>query len=223
MLSAFSLAQKEGKKTAIATLIPTEGTTYRRQQIRVLIGEDGRMSGALSGRLEGNALAKVLAVIKQQQNKVVTLNATDPDEAKLTAKLGGGRSVRLLIEPVLPCKIHNPIEMLRQVANGRQDTVLVSLFSQDGERHPGTSLLFRTDLLQSTLPLALQANVLRDAQDALQFRTSSFKQYYCGGGRCNAWIEFVPQQAAAVETGSHDSYPMVRFGTNPMVYPAISV
>lgn len=224
MLSAFSRAQKEGKKTALATLIQSEGISNHHQHTRILIGEDGQFSGAFSGRLEGAALAKIQTVMKQHRNKLVTLGPADQGTSRLLAKWGRGATIRLLVEPVLTYKIYNPIELLRQISGGKQDAVLVSLFAQDHDHHPGTSLLYRPDLLQSTLPLALQSSVLRDAQDALLTKSSSLRQYLCGGGRCNAWIEFIPQHAAPVVTESNtDNYPMIQIGSSPFLYPAFPV
>ncbi len=224
ILSAFSSAQKEGKKTALATLVRMEGPAHRRHPVRLLIEEDGRLSGAVNGRLEGQTLAKVLSAIKYCQNKLITLDPADRDDATLIRKLGARGTVRLLVEPIQAYKSHNPIELLRQATGGRRDAVLVSLFSLEHDSHPGTSLLYSTNLLQSTLPLALQASVLRDAQDALQTRTSSLKQYHCGGGRCNAWIEFISQQVRPVATDSSvDSYPMISLGSSRFMYPAFPV
>lgn len=56
-----------GKKTALATVVHVEGSSYRRSGERMLITEDGALTGAISGGcLEGDALRKASLVIIQQ-------------------------------------------------------------------------------------------------------------------------------------------------------------
>lgn len=224
ILSAFSHAQKEGKKTVLATLVRMEGISHRRPCTRILIEEDGRLSGAVNGRLEGQSLGKILSAIKHHQNKLITFDPADPGDANLIRKMGARGTVRLLVEPIQAYKSYNPIELLRQVVYGRQDTVLVSLFSLEHDCHPGTSLLYRPNLLQSTLPLAFQANVIKDAQEALENKTSPLKQYNCGAGRCNALIEFIPQTMPVMaDSRGNIAYPMVGIGAGAGRYTGFSV
>lgn len=211
ILNAFAQAQKEGKRAALATVVQVEGSSYRRPGTRMLVTEDGQLTGAFgNGCLEGDALKKALAAISEQQNKLVTYDTSEQDDAKFGVQLGCTGIIRVLFEPIQSYKIHNPIELLRQVISVRQDTVLVSLFSLEHDEQPGTCLLYRTNLLQSTLPLAFQADVIKDAQEALETKTSSLKQYNCTTGRCNGFIQFIPPPIALVIAGAgNDVQPLV--------------
>jgi len=63
----------EEKKTALATVVLVEGSAYRRAGARMLITEDGQLTGAISGGcLEGDALRKARMVILQQEPLLVT-------------------------------------------------------------------------------------------------------------------------------------------------------
>ena len=56
------------KKCALATVVHLEGSSYRRPGARMLIEEDGLLTGAISGGcLEGDALRKALYVIAQNK------------------------------------------------------------------------------------------------------------------------------------------------------------
>src|SRR5438045_9795444 len=86
---AFKEAQQGGRRTALATVVQVEGSSYRRPGARMLVEDNGRLTGAISGGcLEGDALRKALQAINQQQNKLVTYNTLDDDEVEFGAQLG---------------------------------------------------------------------------------------------------------------------------------------
>src|SRR6201990_2541327 len=89
IIAAFERAASAGKQMALATVVHVEGSSYRRPGARMLVTEDGEMTGAISGGcLEGDALRKALLAIIQQQNKLVTYDTTDEDDAKIGVQLG---------------------------------------------------------------------------------------------------------------------------------------
>lgn len=68
ILKAYSEAKATGKKTALATVVKVEGSSYRQPGPRMLVTEDGLLTGAISGGcLEGDALRKVLLSIHQNR------------------------------------------------------------------------------------------------------------------------------------------------------------
>ncbi len=59
IIQSFKKAQAAGKRTALATVVHVEGSSYRRPGARMLVTEDGDLTGAISGGcLEGDALRK---------------------------------------------------------------------------------------------------------------------------------------------------------------------
>src|ERR1700739_2572556 len=147
IVAAYEVAVKAGKKTALATVVLVEGSAYRRAGARMLINEDGQLTGAISGGcLEGDALRKSLHAINQQQNKLVTYDTTDEDDLQFGVQLGCNGIVHILFEPIPDGAGDNPLQLLRQLAGERKDAVLVTLFSPDhAEMQPGTCLLYRED------------------------------------------------------------------------------
>ncbi len=56
---AYDKALLQNKKTALATVVMVDGSSYRRPGARMLVTEDGEITGAISGGcLEGDALRK---------------------------------------------------------------------------------------------------------------------------------------------------------------------
>ncbi len=71
ILQAFKTAQQEGRQTALATVVLVEGSSYRRPGARMLVEDNGKLTGAISGGcLEGDAFKKAMVAIIQQQNKL---------------------------------------------------------------------------------------------------------------------------------------------------------
>src|ERR1700716_4205359 len=101
IIKTFEEAKHQGKKTALATVVHVEGSSYRRPGARMLVTEDGKLTGAISGGcLEGDALRKALLAINQQQNKLVIYDSTDEDDAKFGVQLGCNGIVYILFEPI---------------------------------------------------------------------------------------------------------------------------
>ncbi|MBY0479965.1 MAG: XdhC family protein [Chitinophagaceae bacterium] len=136
---AFDEATKSGKKTALATVVHVEGSSYRRPGARMLVDEDGKLTGAISGGcLEGDALRKALLAINQDKKKLVTYDTTDDDDAKLGIQLGCNGIVSILFEPIDEFIGNNPIDCLRLAVNERKPTVIHTGYSLVDESHYGT-------------------------------------------------------------------------------------
>src|SRR5688572_1845477 len=144
IVKAFRTAEQAGRQTALATVVYVEGSSYRRQGARMLVEEDGRMTGAISGGcLEGDALRKALLAIHQKQNKLVTYNTLDEDDVEFGVQLGCNGIVHILFEPIDPQDENNPIALLERSQLFRREAALVTLFSLHNfhSHQPGTCFL----------------------------------------------------------------------------------
>jgi xanthine dehydrogenase accessory factor len=78
IILAYDKAVAQNKKTALVTVVKVEGSSYRRPGARMLVTEDGELTGAISGGcLEGDALRKARYAMFQQQNKLEVYETTD--------------------------------------------------------------------------------------------------------------------------------------------------
>jgi xanthine dehydrogenase accessory factor len=211
ILKSFEKAEQEGKKTALATVVHVEGSSYRRPGARMLITEDGELTGAISGGcLEGDALRKALSAIVQQQNKLVTYDTTDEDDAKLGIQLGCNGVVHILFEPIKTDQIFNPISLLQRLVNSAEDSVMVTLFSLDHLQQPGTKLLYRNGVSQTALARELQAGLVIAAEEALQKKSSDFRIYQFDNQTVTGFIEFIAAPLELIIAGAgNDVQPLV--------------
>src|SRR6186713_3688909 len=98
IIAAYRMAQEQGKQAALATVVHVEGSSYRRPGARMLITDDGQLTGAISGGcLEGDALRKALLVMAQQKPMLVTYDTMDDDDAKFGVGLGCNGIIQVLL------------------------------------------------------------------------------------------------------------------------------
>ena len=89
IIAAYTLATQTGKKTALATVVKVEGSSYRQPGARMLVTNEGDLTGAISGGcLEGDALRKALLAINQKTNKLITYDTSNEDDLEFGVQLG---------------------------------------------------------------------------------------------------------------------------------------
>lgn len=142
IVQAFDAATRENKKSALATVVHVQGSSYRRPGARMLVTEDGQLTGAISGGcLEGDALRKAVLAITQGKNKLVIYDTTDEEDAKLGVQLGCNGIVSILFEPIDVNAGSHPIHILRNAIAERKSTVIVTGYSLNNGIHFGTAEL----------------------------------------------------------------------------------
>ena len=162
IIRAYDQSVKDGKQSALATVVHVEGSAYRRPGARMLVTDDGQLTGAISGGcLEGDALRKALQVITERRSRLVTYDTMDEDDAKFGVGLGCNGIIQVLFEPIDSKDEYNPIHLLKNAVSKRQTVVLVTLFSllDKKDPQPGTCLLLneegiiagKNDLLKEVL------------------------------------------------------------------------
>ena len=214
ILNAYTQSVSEGKRVALATLVHVDGSSYRRPGARMLVSEEGELTGAISGGcLEGDALQKAMLVMAQQQSRIVTYDTTDEDDDTLGVGLGCNGIIQVLMEPIRPEDTDNQLEFLKKVVAKRQKAVLVTLFSMDNRKgpQPGTCLMMDENgefhgKADSTLDTVIKA----DAREAFRNEKSLFKQYISPEGSHTAFIEFIHPAVSLVVVGAgNDAKPLV--------------
>jgi len=210
ILGAYQKAVAENKKSALATVVKVEGSSYRRPGARMLVTDDGLLTGAISGGcLEGDALRKALSAIHQQENKLVTYDTTDEDDAKFGVQLGCNGIVHILFEPILAEDKFNPIEILKAANDRRENCVIATLFSLENKKQPGSVMLFREKDSFEKITDEILGSIKNDAFDVLKLKLSRFENYPIDGQDFDAFLEFIPPPIQLVIAGAgNDAQPL---------------
>ncbi len=212
IIQAYDQAILEHKSMALATVVKVEGSSYRRPGARMLVTDDGMLTGAISGGcLEGDALRKALLAISQQKNKLVSYDTTDENDNKLGVQLGCNGIVHILFEPINTNLENHPIALLKQVVSTRSNAVLFTLFSFQSNRneHIGTCVLYQNDtvLFNSTIGKILPFDKL--AYTAQQRQDSFFENIVHENKSITVFTEYMEPAPHLVIVGAgNDTIPL---------------
>ena len=216
IVNAFDKADKEGKQAALATVVLVKGSSYRQAGARMLITDDGQLTGAISGGcLEGDALRKARLVMAQHKPMLVTYDTTDDDDAKFGVGLGCNGIIHILIEPIVSGNPNNPILLFKQFLSKREQVVLITAFLLHNKQaaQPGTCLLLTQDhTINGTFPDDdVKSALLADAECVLRNGNSVTKTYvYANELTC--FIELLQPAVSLIIFGAgNDAIPLVQF------------
>jgi len=216
IIRAFDEAQKLGRQMALATVVHVEGSSYRRPGARMLVTDDGKLTGAISGGcLEGDALRKALAVIARQKNRLVTYDTMDEDDAKLGVGLGCNGIIHILFEPIDLSNPYHPVALLKMVCAKRQNAVLTTVFSLSDRSgvQPGTCMLRLEDgFLYTNLDgHALFQPLQRESESVLTAQSSVIRVYPLLENNFTAFVELIQPVVSLVVVGAgNDVLPLVQ-------------
>jgi len=218
IINAFDKANAAGRQTALATVVLVEGSSYRRAGARMLVTEDGQLTGAISGGcLEGDALRKARLAMAQSKPMLVTYDTTDDDDDKFGVGLGCNGIIHILIEPIFPTKENSPITLFKLLLSKREPVVLITMFSLADRQapQPGTCLLMKADETTqgNIVDEEIKDAVLADAVDVLKNGNSVTKTYVYGNGY-TCFIELLQPAVSLVIFGAgNDAIPVVQFAS----------
>lgn len=216
IINAYDKAVLAGKSTALATVVHVDGSSYRRPGARMLVDDEGFLTGAISGGcLEGDALRKAMLALSQQKTKLVTYDTSNEDDMTIGIQLGCAGIIQVLFEPINSSSPYNPIELIRESISRRQHAVLLTLFNLDNKNQEqrGTCLLLQEDgILRGDIQHQdFQDALVNDMKDVLQSGKSIFKSYVDQHESSTAFIEFMQPAVSLVIVGAgNDAIPMMQ-------------
>lgn len=214
ILKAYSEAKRAGKKTALATVVKVEGSSYRQPGARMLVTEDGNLTGAISGGcLEGDALRKALLAIHQQKNKLITYNTSDENNSEVGLQLGCNGIVHILFEYINDAINNNPIQLLQQLDKERKAAIIETIFSlKRNAAQIGTALFYSGDsAILHNNDIGLSS--IPDVKKALESKTTIIKKIQ-DEDENEALIECLePVPALVIAGAGNDVQPLVNIAS----------
>lgn len=220
ILKAYDVARQKGKNMALATVVHVKGSSYRAPGARMLVEEDGTLTGAISGGcLEGDALRKALMAIMERKPLLAIYDTSNQDDAIFGMGLGCNGIIRVLIEPINLTDGNNPIELLREAVNTRKAVVITTFFSLSDKWSPnqGTRLLVKNDksvFTSGKLPLDVEI-LLNDAFRTIERKNTCFIKYAIDNAPsntdiCTAIYEYLEPELSLIIAGAgNDVVPLV--------------
>lgn len=202
-------AVENGKKTALATVVKVEGSSYRQPGARMLVTEDGILTGAISGGcLEGDALRKALLTINQKQNKLITYDTSDDSAKEFSVQLGCNGIVHILFEYIDDSKIDNPIKLFEKSAESRDASIITTYFSFDrNAEQKGTVSIYR-DVDEEKIE---NEHLQQSLQKVLDTKTSIIEDLIFEGTGQYVLLQHIPSPVSLLIVGAgNDAKPIVK-------------
>jgi len=180
IIAQYQELKSPGIRCVLATVVHVDGSSYRRAGARMLVDEFGTIIGAISGGcLEGDALRKALFALDQQENKLVTYDTSDEDDAVIGAQLGCNGIIQVLFEPINYTDENNPCELLRTVTEQEVPMAVSVVFDLDkSQQQLGTCLVSDENQIISgwQLPDELHQALLVKSKETIKLDNSCFAE-----------------------------------------------
>lgn len=210
ILDAFQKTDLTKRKAALATVVQVRGSSYRSPGARMLITDDGKWVGSISGGcLEGDALRKARQVMTEKKPLTVTYDTSEDSNQNLGIGLGCNGVIDVLIEPVDSEDAHNPIQLFQALVDSREPVALATIFS--GSPHAAEKLLIDANK-RVLVPFAderITAMVIDDLAEVFETRRSEAKRYSLKGSTIDVFVELIqPAISLTIFGAGFDARPV---------------
>jgi xanthine dehydrogenase accessory factor len=212
ILSEYEKIDFTVRKAAMATVVKVWGSSYRSPGARMLITDDGKWVGSISGGcLEGDALRKARQVMSSNIPATVTYDTREESNQKLGIGLGCNGIIDVFIEPVQPQCKHGVINLFKTIVTSNQPHVLATITNSSSSKILGERLLIDAHLktLVKFSNEAINEALEKDALDILAKKKSESKSYYVEGTEIKVFIELIqPCISLILFGGGFDARPV---------------
>jgi xanthine/CO dehydrogenase XdhC/CoxF family maturation factor len=194
---------------ALATVVSTVGSTYRKAGARMLIESDGRITGLLSGGcLEADLAERAQKVLATNTPAIVEYDMRTEDDLIFGIGAGCEGAMRILIEP-LPADGTLAMALAHACATSHAGrAAAIAVVHRADERLLGTRA-YAPDTSQPMPP-----ELERMCTDTLATKKTTFGPFVVDGTTCEAWVQFLAAVPQILVCGAGpDAIPLVNLLT----------
>ncbi|MDJ1482794.1 XdhC family protein [Cytophagaceae bacterium YF14B1] len=205
------------QNVALATVVQVRGSSYRSPGARMLIIDDGRWFGSISGGcLEGDALRKARQVMREKTPLCVTYDTRDDENKSLGINLGCNGVIDVLFEAVDPDDMANPMHFFKQLINLQQEVAVATIFS-GSEAFLGKKMVVKqTFAIDENIQYPdLCFQLEKDLIELLGAKKSRAQQYTVGEETFDIFLELIqPPIQLLIFGGGFDARPLSQLAKN---------
>lgn len=210
IVDAFQQTDLTQRRVALATVVQVRGSSYRSPGARMLITDDGKWIGSISGGcLEGDALRKARQVMTDNRPLTVTYDTREESNQNLGIGLGCNGVIDVLIEPVDTGSNNNPIKLFKTLIAAREPVALATIFSHT--LSTGEKLLITSgkEVLISFSNNKLNDIVMPDLVRVFETKRSEAKKYDFEKNALEVFVELIqPSISLMIFGGGFDARPV---------------
>lgn len=200
ILTEYAKVDLSARKAAVATVVRVRGSSYRSPGARMLITDDGRWVGSISGGcLEGDALRKARQVMQTNEAITVTYDTNEGSNQNLGISLGCNGIIDVLIEPA-----EQSINLFKSLVKIDQPVAIATVFA-------GTTCVGEKMMLGETKLTNPAISWLVEEKLATLFesRQSKAETFVHENETCDVFLELVqPGVSLIIFGGGFDARPV---------------
>jgi len=199
------------RKAALATVVKVRGSSYRSPGARMLITDDGKWVGSISGGcLEGDALRKARKVMADKMPFTVTYDTREESNQNLGIGLGCNGVIDVLIEPLDASDENNAAAFFERMISTNSPLALATVFVDDNGLAGKKILVTPEQTRWDELPDSqLKQFVIRDLRLLFDTKLSEAKKYTIQGKETEVFIELLqPSISLIIFGGGFDARPV---------------
>ncbi len=154
----FERCRPAGVPLALATVIGTQGSTYRKPGARMLFARDGSFAGLLSGGcLENDLQEQASQVIEERRARIVEYDSRSSDDAIWGLGLGCEGAMRILLQPVTAATRYEPLPRLLDAGQRRRGDACATIVASRDSGWPVGRCWFSGDPADSPVAREIAA------------------------------------------------------------------
>jgi xanthine dehydrogenase accessory factor len=210
IVAEFRKIDVTARRAALATVVKVRGSSYRSPGARMLITDDGKWVGSISGGcLEGDALRKARQVMADNRPMTVTYDTREESNQNLGIGLGCNGVIDVLIEPIDLRKSDNPIDLFETIIKTKQPLTLATIFNSTANVGEKIVLFPTGEIKTSFTNSALSAIVAKDLDQLFHTQKSFAKTFTTSEGEFEIFMELVqPAVSLIIFGGGFDARPV---------------
>lgn len=216
IIAAIEQIKHSNQRTAIATVVKTSGSVYRRAGARMLLTESGQTIGTISGGcLESDVFEQAQEVIFDKSEPIlVQYDTTASDDIVWGLGLGCNGMVHVLIESLSDTSTSSQLEFITACFAQNQPGVIATIFQVRGETQikVASRLFCKQDgtVINNIVDSAFAQKVQSEAQQVLQQGRSCVKSYLLANGVAEVLLEVIqPPVELLIFGAGHDAISVV--------------
>jgi xanthine dehydrogenase accessory factor len=212
IVAQYSKVDLTQRRAALATVVKVKGSSYRSPGARMLITDDGKWVGSISGGcLEGDALRKARQVMAERKPMTVTYDTREESNQNLGIGLGCNGVIDVLIEPIDPNDLSNPIHTFNKILAFNNAVALATVFESNDRNLVGEKILVEFDSKHSETATRSRVHQLiaKDLAQVFETKRSESRKYRSDELEIEAFIELIqPSVSLIIFGGGFDARPV---------------
>ncbi|MGC1242466.1 MAG: XdhC/CoxI family protein [Chryseosolibacter sp.] len=210
IVDAFRKTDLTTRKVAIATVVKVRGSSYRSPGARMLITDDGKWVGSISGGcLEGDALRKARKVMTERIPVMVTYDTSEDSNQNLGIGLGCNGIIDVLIEPVIRDDERNPVSLFERLLSRQEPVALATVYSNTVHQSEKLLITSNREVLIPFSNPELTSLVKPDLEKIFETRRSEARTFTFEGTSLEVFVELIqPSISMMIFGGGFDARPV---------------